>query len=226
MQLQRRRPPPQSSLWKQLEQPAHRELLEMLLRTYGAEALLSIVLGLIRKEKSAGTRMGFGCFWYLLLFSSWFVLGSFGLHLNVIIPLLMVLFSPIVLVSLSVQSHNRAPYRSNLLRLLKLSARELTDNTKVPELIQAIRSVGIMEDWPLRRELRQDLGRLLLRCPVEQAQKLTWLERLYLRAWLWGGDEVGSVRRHRVLSGGLAYSGRCAGSVGVATCLALRPLAP
>ena len=39
--------------------------------------------------------------------------------------------------------------------------------------------------------------RLLLRCPVEQAQKLTWLERLYLRAWLWEAMKWDQNRRVR-----------------------------
>ena len=42
-----------------------------------------------------------------------------------------------------------------------------------------------MEEPTLRRELKQELGRLLLRLPTKQARRLTRIERLYLRVWLW-----------------------------------------
>ncbi|WP_309716976.1 hypothetical protein [Armatimonas sp.] len=51
--------------------------------------------------------------------------------------------------------------------------------------MSAIRSVDTSEDPALKRELRQELKRLLLRLPAEQARRLTRIERLYLRAWLW-----------------------------------------
>ena len=181
MQLQRRRAP-KGSLWKQLEQPAHRDAL---VATYGAEGTLSLALELMQRERNATTRANFGCLGYVAFFFSWFVFAGFGLYLSAVFPILTILFSPVVLVILLKMNKEQTVRRLNLLWLLRLSVRGLTDSTKAPELIRAIRSVGILEDPVLRRELRQELGRLLLRLPVAQAQKLTRLERLYLRAWLW-----------------------------------------
>jgi hypothetical protein len=99
----------------------------------------------------------------------------------------MVLFSPVLLFYLSKTGKTQTSRRLNLTKLLRYSIRDLTNSTatSASQVMCAIRNIGIMEDPTLRRVLRQELGRLLLRLPVTQAQKLTRLERLYLRAWLW-----------------------------------------
>ncbi len=183
MQLQR--PRPDSTLWKQLEQPAHRETLEKLLQTYGAGALLSMTLDLLQHEKGAWRRGVWGCLVYTVFFLVSVALTLFWNPAMLIFPLLQILFSPLVLAILVQMSRESTPRRLNLLRLLRATTRELTDSVKTPEVIQAVRCVGVFEDKVLRRELRQELGRLLLRLPAEQARQLTPQERFYLRIWLW-----------------------------------------
>ena len=183
MQLQRRRP--DSTLWKQLELPAHRETLETLRQTHGAEALLPVVLELMQHERGAGRRGIIGGLGYTAFFLASVALTLVWNPAMLIFPMLQILFSPVVLVILRQINQEQTPRRLNLMRLLRVTVRELTDSTKVPEVIQAVRSIGVFEDPVLRRELRQELGRLLLRLPVEQARQLTPRERLYLRLWLW-----------------------------------------
>jgi hypothetical protein len=180
---QRRRP--DSTLWKQLERPAHREALEELVRTYGAESLLPLVLEQLRHSPSAERRAGIGCLLYLGVGTAVYVLATLSNPLLLIFPLLQILFSPIATVILLKMQQEQSPRRLNLLRLLRLVARELSDSTLAIPLIRAIQSVGALEDPVLRRELRQELGRLLLRLPRERARQLPARERLVLRSWLW-----------------------------------------
>lgn len=183
MQLQRRRP--ESTLWKQLEQPTHRETLEVILQTHGSEALLPLVLELMQHERGAGRRGIISGLIYTVFFLISVALPLVWNPAMLIFPLLLVLFLPLVLVLLLKINQEQTPRRLNLMRLLRVTVRELTDSAKVPEVIQAVRSIGVFEDPVLRRELRQELGRLLLRLPVEQAHQLTPRERFCLRAWLW-----------------------------------------
>ena len=185
MQLQRHRNT-QTGLWKQLQEPAHRDTLDSIVENYGAENLLPVLLQLLKKEKSAGWRSGFGCLSYLAIFVVCCALGMVW-EISLLLATALVLFSPVLLFYLSKTGKIQTARRLNLTRLLRYSIRDLTDSTaaSATQVMHAIRSVGASEDPSLRRELRQELARLLLRLPAEQARRLTRIERLYLRAWLW-----------------------------------------
>ncbi|MBB6048515.1 hypothetical protein [Armatimonas rosea] len=185
----------QSRLWKQLQEPTLQSALESIVAAYGAENLLPLLLQFLKREKSAEWRAGFGCLAYLAIFWVCCALCSVW-EFSLLFAVAMVLFSPVFLFVLSKIGKTQTPRRVNLTRLLRYSVRDLTDSTAAAKVISAIRSIGLSEDATLRRELRQELERLLLRLPTESARRLTRIERLYLRLWLWDAmkwDQAGDA---------------------------------
>lgn len=171
-------------LWTQLERPLSREALDALLATYGAESLLPPLLELLRREKSGSTRAGLGCLSYVALGVLCGVFMQFFWGF-IFLFLLVLVLCPVVLFLVLKLAHKQTVRRANLLRLLQLTAHDVRDSSKVSELIRAVRMVSSFENPLLRRELRQELGRLLLRLPTEQARRLTRSERAALHGWLW-----------------------------------------